>query len=317
MLKAGLVGNGSNNKNLEKLIEKSDKFLLQDRFHSESEDHLLSYTDSQFDEFVKNLDVVFFTGDISGYSQYVEKAIYKMKHIFTDGLMLTEKYRLKEWSDLVYEAGIVYHAGNQLSVSPAFLSVWPYLKDVRWFDLKIQACFQNKFEFVQMLNQSLELVVKTISGSVTNLRTNGSNIFTSEFPDHLFVWVEGSNGVVGRIDIKYSREEKEITGSFATGAKLYEMDFIHQKVWEHKKTEKNSPDNELFNQLNELTLHSNLPAITKVPRQVIYFDSMEKELINFWDNITNQITPLTGINELVEVSELYDQVFGKQYAWSV
>jgi hypothetical protein len=317
MLKVGLVGNVQNGKNLERLIEKSDKFRLEDKFETSNDDHLLSYTDHRFDDFIKPVDVVMFTGDVPGYTQFIEKSIYKLKHVFTDGLLISDKIRMREWSQLVFEAGVVFHAGNQLSVSPAFLSVWPYLKDVRWFDLKVQAPFQNKFEFVQMLNQSLELVVKTITGSVTNLRTNGSNIFTSDYPDHLFVWIEGSNGVVGRIDLKYSRDVKEIAGSFATKSRLYELDFINQHVWEHRKNENNSLLNELFNHTNDVTLHSNLPEITKVTRQVIYFDSMEKELINFWDNITNQLTPLTGINELVEVSELYDQVFGKQYEWSV
>lgn len=309
MIKLGIIGNGKQADNVAEAVKKTGKFEIIDVYEPTAESWEDAYFSNGYDKFIKASDSLLFCEDSNWYSPLVEKGIYSFKHIFTDGLKLENSQRLREWSSLVYEAGVVFHAGNQLSVSPSFLSIWPYLKKCNWMELNVKMPFKDKDNFKAILSQTIELSLKSVKGSIEKFNKNESRLFGLDFPEHFSLWMESSGGTNIKINLSYTRHEKEIVGTFGTDDRLFEVDFLAQKVWELQKNTDNNSIGALFNSENELELQHLLPEIKKVPKQVIYFDSLGKELINFWDNITNNLSPLTGIHELVEVSILCEKIF--------
>ncbi|MCO6494747.1 MAG: hypothetical protein J5I91_03575 [Bacteroidetes bacterium] len=309
MIKLGIIGSEKQIQIISDVVERTGKFIVAGSFSPSAKTWEDAFFNTDYEDFINKTDSLFFCDGIEWYSPLVEKAIYNFKHIFSDGLKVENCKRLKEWENLVHEAGIVFHAGNQFSVSPSFLSVWQYLKKCNWLELNIRLPFKDREHFRSVLSQTLELAIKSVRGSIEKFNKNESSLFGFDFPEHFSLWMDSSGGTNCKINISYSRSEKELKGVFGTSDKLFEVDFIEQKVWELQKSTDNIASISLFNSENELELQQLLPEIKRVQRQVIYFDSLSKELLNFWDNITNHLSPLTGINELVEVSVLCEKVF--------
>lgn len=309
MIKLGIVGNSKQIQTVTEVAEKTGKFMVVGSYVPTANTWEDAYFNSEYEVFLKNTDSIFFCEGLEWYSPLVEKAIYNLKHIFSHEVNTENYKRLKDWCSLVHEAGITFHAGNQFSVTPLFLSVWQYLKNCNWIEIDIKMPFKDREHFRAILSQSLELTNKSIRGGVEKFHTNESYLFGLEFPEHFSLWMDSHGGTNCKVNIRYSRDEKELKAVFGTSERLFELDFFEQKIWELQKNLDNNATVSLFNNENELELQQLLPEIKRVQKQVIYFDSLTKELLNFWDNITHHLSPLTGINELVEVSELCEKVF--------
>jgi hypothetical protein len=309
MIKLGIIGNQKQKESIEESTRRSGKFTVVQAFESKATSWEEAYFSSEYDAFLQAVDAVVFCETGEWFAAMVEKALYNFKHIFTDGLKIEESNRLREWGSLVYEAGVVFHAGNQLSVSPSFLSVWPYLRKSNWVDITLKLPIKDTAHFRSILSQGIELALKSAIGGVESFHKKESRLFGLDFPEHFSLWMESAGGTTIQLTIDYSRNEKEITGKFGTHERMFEVDFLAHKVWELQKNTENNSIGALFNNENELELHHLLPEIKKIPKQVIYFDSLSKELLNFWDNITHHLSPLTGINELVEVSVLCEKIY--------
>jgi hypothetical protein len=307
MIKIVLVGNNKDVLRLKEQVIKTQKFEIVGTYEIENTDWLSAYSCEEFDNLLTLTDAVVFSDSTTQFLALAEKTIYKLKHIFTESIRVEHANKLREIYSLCQEASIVFHVGNQLSVSPAFLCIWPYLKKVAWFDLHIKMPFNSKNTFENLVYQSIDLSLKTVNCRIERLRKNGSFLFNDEIPDHFFIWLESSSGAIGRINFSY-HSEKEINATFATADRLFEMDVLNHKVWEFKKAEQEYENGALFNEQNNVKLQQDLPKINKVSKQVIYFDSLSKELFNFWDNITNKLTPLTGIHELLEVTQICENI---------
>ncbi|MCK9480704.1 MAG: hypothetical protein M0R38_02955 [Bacteroidia bacterium] len=309
MIKLGVIGTAKQVQYVTETAEKTGKYLISGTYIPSATSWEDAFFDAEYENFLKGSDSLFFCDGIEWYPALVEKAIYNFKHIFSDGLQSESSIRLKEWEGLVYEAGVVFHAGNQFSVSPPFLSVWQYLKKCNWIEITIKLPFKDRAHFRSVLSQALELSIKSVRGTIDKFNKNESYLFGLDFPEHFSLWMDSNGGTNCKINIEYSRYDREVKAVFGTNERLFEVDFEGQSVWELQKSEENIHAAGLFNNENELELQQLLPEIKKVQKQVIYFDTLHKELLNFWDNITNHLSPLTGINELVEVSILCEKVF--------
>lgn len=309
MIKLGVIGNSKQREWIEETTRRSGKFTVVSSYEPVAMSWEEAYFSNAYDQFLEQVDAIVFCETGEWFAPLVEKALYNFKHIFTDGIKIEESQRLREWGSLVYEAGVVFHAGNQLSVSPSFLSVWPYLRKSNWVDVHIKLPMKDARHFRTILSQGIELALKSAIGSVDSFHKKESRLFGLDFPEHFSIWMESSGGTTLQLTIEYSRNEKQISGKFGTHERMFEVDFLEHKVWELQKNTDNNSMGALFNNENELELQDLLPEIKKVPKQVIYFDSLSKELLNFWDNITHHLSPLTGINELVEVSVLCEKIY--------
>jgi hypothetical protein len=309
MLKLGIIGIGKEKDQALQIAKQVSKFSVVAVHEPNAQHWEDAYFSSDFDAFLNQVDAVMFCSNTPQFAPMVEKAIYAFKHIFVDGMRIEETGRMREWGSLIYEAGVVFHSGNQLSVTPTFLAIWPYLQTCNWLEINMSMPFKDDKHFRSMLLQAIELVLKATKGGIEKVHKSDSKLFGFDYPEHFSLWLESAGGTVVKLNMNYDRHETNVSGRFATDGKHFEVDFLSHKVWELKKFEDNSAFGVLFNSENDLELQDILPEIKKVPRQVIYFDSLSKELLNFYDNIQHKLSPLTGIDELLEVSLLCDKVF--------
>lgn len=312
MIKIGIIGSRKQANRIGAVIQSLKKFewvwCFDPGDYTTWED---TYFSDEYNAFLKQVDSVFICRDTNKAEALIERAIYHFKHVFMDGLWTHQVHSLRDWQTLIYEAGIVFHSGNQLSASPVFLSVWPYLKNCKLVEINISQSFSSSSNFTQLLNQGIEMALKTINGGVKSISKSESNLFGLDFPERFALWIESHGGTTAQISMQHHNEEPSITASFASHNKIFEVDFLTHKVWELKKNTSNCQAGVLFNNQKGLELQNVIPQIQKVQRQVIYFNSLSKELLNFWDNITHNLSPLTGIYELVEVSVISDQIYPK------
>jgi hypothetical protein len=311
MHKIGIVGHVKSIDKMVKVVENAHKCSPITTYLPQAQSWEDAYMDSGFDAFLHQVDGVVFCKNLPQCSPLIEKALYRLKHVFLEQIVVEATERIKDWCNLSEEAGVVFHIGNTLSVNPSFLSIWPYLRGCVWMEINMEMPFKSRKEFESFLMAAMDVSNKTLSGRVDKIHQTGSSMFGLDFPEYFSLWMESTGGTVIRINLSYNRHETLITGKFNTSNRHFEVDFLTHKVWELKKKSDNSFNGVLFNSENDVELQQILPEIGKIPRHVIYFDSLSKELMNFSDNIHNRLTPLTGIHDLLDVSALCDKIFTK------
>ncbi len=311
----GIAGNPKNIEQYLPYVLNSSTFSLIGTFDSSNERNFENfYGLNTFTDFIKRTDAIIFCGEIHhNLFELISEGIKHSKHIllqkfpsFNGNQLLILQKLIKE-ADIklfisdVFGTASEYTAARQYIIKPTHLSaniLLPYRKQ-----LTINAKQQH-------LSEILDMTLRSMNSRVSKVKVNRQYIF-NEQPDVLKINILFENSCTA--DIIYNTFSQSSSQLFT----LYQKGKIINVHLDSHKVEETRLDVQIENQLSftpsENTILALNPKVEVFEKKILYFDAIQKDLLNFVDCITHRISPLVGIEELIDVANVLQQLQYSEY----
>lgn len=320
MLKIGVVGAGHLGKiHIRLLLELTDKFQLIG-FHDSNDETAAvvktSFDIEHFDDFDELLDVidcvVIVTPTISHFD-YASRALRKSKHVFIEKPLTETAEEAKNLIHLAHEAGVTAQVGHVERFNPAFQAALPYLNNPMFIESHRLAQFNPRGTDVpvvlDLMIHDLDAILSVVKSGIKRISASGVAV-VSETPDIANARIEFDNGCVAnltssRISMKNMRKSR-----FFQKDAYISVDYLEKKMEVVRMTDlegEPSPFDIIFDIGNGK------------PSKKILFDkpeieesnAIQEELINFYDSIINDLTPIVSIEDGYLALEVAQKIVDK------
>jgi predicted dehydrogenase len=302
-IKVGLAGNQQAINQYLGYLQKNDSFKVVGSFDSTDPRNFESfYGLSPFSDFIKRADAVIFCGldHITIFEMLVE-CIRNSKHViiekfpdlnYTELSVLQKLNREAAVSFLisnVHGSGCVYTTARQSVLKPTFIQN------------RINIPFNFNFtdhHSREILCETIDMALRCVNSPVSKVRVNRQYIF-SQKPDEIKLHITFDNSTTSEIVLNTVSHEHSNSlllyqkgkiiyadiGSFRIEETRIDLDLEHKLPFEHIET----------------STTSIAQKMQKFEKKIMYFDVIQKDLLNFVDCISNRVSPLVSIEEAMNV----------------
>ncbi|MFN5218379.1 MAG: hypothetical protein ACK5CL_06390 [Sphingomonadales bacterium] len=224
------------------------------------------------------------------------------KHILLDGFLIQHTGFIEQLIRLHAESGNCFHVANTLYNKPLYTTASQFVRKPRFIKLEKECRppAPGGFEawLFKELAQDLDLVIRTAQSGIRDVSARPLFLFGKN-PDLLNIHIEFDNDSVCHITAGRAIEPGTHRMKIYQQDKLFSLDFVENTLNEYRQTENRDQlsilEDSDAEQQQELTL---------IQRPVIPFDSWKMEFRNFEENIIKGLTPLTSLENLLEVNRL-------------
>jgi hypothetical protein len=231
------------------------------------------------------------------------------KHILIDGFLIQDVGFTEQLMRLHAESGNCFHVANTLFNKPLYTTASQFVRKPRFIKLEKECrpALPGGLEswLFKELAQDLDLVMRTAQCGIRNVSARPLFLFGKN-PDLLNIHIEFDNDSVCHISAGRAIEPGTHRLKIYQQDKLFTLDFAENTLNEYRQTE--NKDQLTFledadsEQKQELTL---------IQRPVIPFDAWKMEFRNFEENITKGLTPLTALENILDVNRLVSLITEK------
>jgi hypothetical protein len=224
------------------------------------------------------------------------------KHILMDGFLIQNTGFIEQLMRLHSESGNCFHIANTLYNKPLYTTASQFLRKPRFIKLEKECRppAPGGFEswLFRELSQDLDLVIRTAECGIRDVSARPLFLFGKN-PDLLNIHIEFDNDSICHISAGRAVEPGTHRLKIYQQDRLFALDFTENTLNEYRQTENRDQLTFLENSDNEAQ-----KELTLIQRPVIPFDSWKMELRNFEENITKGLTPLTSLENLMDVNRL-------------
>lgn len=224
------------------------------------------------------------------------------KHILIDGFLIHDSGFAEQLIRLNAESGNCFHVANTLYNKPLYTTASQFVRKPRFIKLEKECRPPAPGGFEQWLfkelSQDLDLVIRTAQCGMRNVSARPLFLFGKN-PDLLNIHIEFDNDSVCHISAGRAIEPRTHRLKIYQQDKLFTLDFTENILNEYRQTE--NKDQLTFLEENEAQQQQEL---TLIQRPVIPFDAWKMEFRNFEENITKSLTPLTSLEDVLQVNKL-------------
>lgn len=305
-IKIGLAGNKFSIQKYWQQISLNSSFEIVGSFDTTDEANFENfYHINPFNDFIKRTDAVFFCGNGHlNYFDLLQECIKNSKDL------LVEKYPIlsyNEWSilqKLNKEADVVFFISNVKGSTCQFVAAKNNANKPNFVRNKIQIPYQmslNDLEFKQLVFENIDVVLRCVQSSIRKVSINKFFIFNQEpnQPDEIKISIAYDNASSSEIILSKLNNQIQQELTFYQKGKIIITDFNSLKIEELRLQNLSNASENLFE--NDVNSSLNQQVMQKLEKNIIYFDVIQKDLLNFVDCFTNRITPLVSIEESLEV----------------
>jgi predicted dehydrogenase len=320
MQKIGLFGVGHLGKIHARLInELNDKYNFIGFFDPNDENakqvqSLLNLKRfSTIDELIDAVDSIDIVTPTLSHFDIASKAIRKGKHVFIEKPITTTNEEAEKLIKLANEADVTVQVGHVERFNPAFVAALPYIDEPMFIETHRLAQYNPRGTDVpvvlDLMIHDLDIILSTVNSKVKKISASGVAV-VSETPDITNVRIEFENGCVAnltasRISLKNMRKSR-----FFQRDAYISVDFLDKKMEVVKMTTlENEPGP--FDIVFDLGEGKKSKKIEIFNPELDDTNAIKDELINFYDSITNNETPIVSITDGYNALSVANQILSK------
>ncbi len=320
MQKIGLFGVGHLGKIHARLInELNDKYNFIGFFDPNDENakqvesllNLKRFTN--VDELLDAVDSIDIVTPTLSHFDIASKAIRKGKHVFIEKPITTTNEEAEKLIKLANEADVTVQVGHVERFNPAFVAALPYIDEPMFIETHRLAQYNPRGTDVpvvlDLMIHDLDIILSTVNSKVKKISASGVAV-VSETPDITNVRIEFENGCVAnltasRISLKNMRKSR-----FFQRDAYISVDFLDKKMEVVKMTTlENEPGP--FDIVFDLGEGKKSKKIEIFNPELDDTNAIKDELINFYDSITNNETPIVSITDGYNALSVANQILSK------
>lgn len=301
-IRIGIAGNPKAMNVFLPYLQKNDNFELVGSFDStEPRNFENFYGISPLNDFIKRADAVLFCGlnHLHLFDMAVE-CIKNSKHIIFEKfpdlnyteLSLLQKLRNEADTSFyisnVHGNGCVYTTARQSVLKPSFIQH------------EINIPFNMKFSdhnSKEILFETIDMVLRCVNSPVSKVKINQQFIFNKK-PDEVKIHITYDNSTHSEIILN------TISKSHKNTLTLYQQGKIITADIKEFKVEETRLDYDLEHKLpfeSSGSATSLSQKMNQFEKKILYFDVIQKDLLNFVDCITNRVSPMVSLEEAMNV----------------
>jgi predicted dehydrogenase len=302
-IKVGLAGNPQAISQYLNYLQKNDNFQVVGSFDSTDATNFESfYGLSPFSDFIKRADAVIFCGlhHINIFDMLIE-CIRNSKHVITEkfpDLNYTELSVLHKLNreacvsfliSNVHGSGCVYTTARQSVLKPSFIQN------------RINVPFNFNFtdhHSREILCETIDMVLRCVNSPVKKVKVNRQYIFNQK-PDEVKLSIVFDNSSTSEVILN------TISHEHSNSLLLYQKGKIIHADIQGFKVEETKIDLDLEHKLPFTSVETSTTSVAqkmqKSEKKIMYFDVIQKDLLNFVDCISNSVSPLVSIEEAMNV----------------
>lgn len=224
------------------------------------------------------------------------------KHILIDGFLIQDNRITEQLIRLHAESGNCFHVANTLYNKPLCTTASQFVRKPRFIKLEKECRppAPGGFEtwLFRELAQDLDLVIRTAQSGIRDVSARPLFLFGKN-PDLLNIHIEFDNDSVCHISAGRAIEPGTHRMKIYQQDKLFSLDFAENTLNEYRQIENKDQLSFL-----EETESQQQQELTLIQRPVIPFDVWKMEFRNLEENIAKGLTPLTSLENILEVNKL-------------
>lgn len=231
------------------------------------------------------------------------------KHLLIDGFCVHDPYEVQELLKIQEESGSCVHLANVLYNKPLFITAGQFIRKPRYIKIEKHSTNPVHGEFhtwmFRNIGQELDWMLRMVGARVRSISAKPMFLFGSR-PDLINIHLEFENDAVCHINLGRAMDPKTNKLRIYQQDRFYTIDVAENNITEYR------PQSlaEQLTLLDEAT-PSQEPEYTEINRSVMPFDLWAMELRNFRENIEKRLSPLTGLRQLAEASDLNSRLVEK------
>lgn len=305
MLKIGVFGAGQlgqlhikclqelNNCNLVGFYESDD---LQAEI-TQKKLHLKRFTD--FEEFLKEVDVMDVVESCNTQFRYLEKALKNLKHLFINKFALKNLSDIASLINLSKEANVYFQIGQSERYNPTYICAVPLLQNPLFIESNRSIEFNNTKRDVDVIMdlmlKDIESILGIVNSPIKKISANGFNIYNSQI-DVANARLEFDNGCIANLTASRIAQKETAKSHFLQKDKQIELDYLNDKIevlsmnGKHVKETFNTQQGDKSWNLNE---------------------NIKIELESFLNAIETDTLPFINVNESYQTLEIANTIISK------
>lgn len=326
MLKVGVLGAGHLGKiHIRLLLELSDKFEFVGFYDPDFENaqkvaeqfniHYF-HTPEELIAQVDCLDIV--TPTVSHYDMAL-KGLRSFKHLFIEKPITKTVEEANTLLKMATEAGVKIQVGHVERFNPAFSNIKNKIERPMFIETHRLAQFNPRGTDVpvvlDLMIHDIDIVLSVVKSKVKGVHASGVAV-VSDTPDITNARIEFENGCVAnltasRISMKNMRKSR-----FFQKDAYISVDFLEKKS-ELLHMEEVDGEGSPYDVILDLGEGKKNKKIIFEKPDVAEVNAIKEELINFYDSITNDKTPIVSIEDGMEALKVAIQIMDKSFSYSL
>jgi len=302
-IKIGLAGSPEAISQYLTYVQKNDMFKIIGSFDStDAKNFEAFYGLSPFTDFLKRTDAVIFCGlnHINIFDLLIE-CIRNSKHILIEKFPDLNFTELSVLHKLNREAGVSFLISNVHGSGCVYTTARQSVMRPTFIQNRINVPFNFNFtdhHSREILCETIDMVLRCVNSPVSKVKVNRQYIFNQK-PDEIKLSITFDNSTTSDITLNMVSHEHSNT------LLLYQKGKIIQADIQGFKVEETRIDLDLEHKLpleqSDSSSTSVAQKMQKLEKKIMYFDVIQKDLLNFVDCISNRVSPLVSIEEALNV----------------
>lgn len=301
-IKIGIAGSPKAMESFVQHLQKNPTYELVGSFDTTEERNFEQfYGISPLNDFVKRADAVLFCGlnHLHLFDTIVE-CIKHSKHILFEKFPELNYTELSLLQKLRNEADTIFYISNVHGNGCVYTTARQSVQKPSFIQHEINVPFNIKFtdhNSKEILYETIDMVLRCVNSNVSKVKINKQYIFNQK-PDEVKIHITYDNSSTSEIILNtISKSHKNVLTLYQKG-KIITADIQAYKVEETRL------DYDLEHKLPLESVSSNTTLSQKMnhfEKKILYFDVIQKDLLNFVDCVTNRISPMVSLEEALNV----------------
>lgn len=302
-IKVGIAGSTQSMGQYLPYLQKNESLEIAGSFDTADSKNFESfYGLSPFSDFLKRTDAVIFCGfQHKNLFEMLAECIKSSKHILFDKFPDLNYTELSLLNKLKLEADTQFYISNIAGLGCVYTTARQSVSKPSFIQYRIDVPFNTRFtdgHSREVLYETIDMVLRCVNSPVSKVKINKQYIF-NQSPDEVKLNIVFDNSSTSEIVLNTVSKEP---GHMLT---LYQKGKIILADISSFKVEETRLDLNMEHQLPfENPLGSNTSVAQKMhttEKKILYFDVIQKDLLNFVDCICNRVSPLVSLDEAINV----------------
>ncbi|MES2616953.1 MAG: hypothetical protein V4613_03690 [Bacteroidota bacterium] len=309
-IKIGIAGNNDSVNVFLNQINSQPAYEFVGVFDSTNPDNYKSFYGLEpFNDFLKRTDAVIFAGNhhLNLFDNMMECIKYG-KNIMVEKFNGIEYYDLIRLQKMLKEAGSYLYFANITGTQSAYTTFRQLVNKPVNLSAQVHIPYVNTLSPADknnLLAETVDLILRSVNSPVAKIKVNKHFIFHQQ-PDEVKIHLLFDNGCVADVVFNLFGKNAINTISAYQKGKIVNADLANYKVEETRLDMKMENQLQLYSDYNSnVTITNKMEVFEK---KIMYFDAIQKDLLNFVDCITNHVSPLVGIEEAINVAGVLQQI---------
>ena len=317
MIKVGVIGAGHLGKIHLKIINSSNQNLIGFYDTDETNSKKLSseygykyYND--LDLLLKDIDAAIIVSPTTTHFEIAKKCIEAGKHIFVEKPLTSNSNEAQIINDLASKKKIVGQVGFVERYNQAFISSNRFIKNPKFIESHRLSDFNPRGTDVSVIMDlmihDIDIVLKVVNSKVKKINASGVSIISTT-PDIANARIEFENGCIAnltssRISLKKMRKTRIFQEDAYISINFLEKDYQVVRI---RGKERNDSDSSIIIKNNvgeEKVIFFETPELVEI-------NSIESELIDFFDSINNNSESKVPLRDGLLALEVAEEIMSQ------